>query len=88
MAFSLQHSIMPMSDLRADPDKIKKQLKLSPVLITNKGRPDFGVCDLETLEIATQVKQVRDLLRERSRTLDSAHPMGDVFARLLKKLDD
>jgi len=58
-------SIVPLSELRSDLDKIKSRLKKTPVIVTVNGRPDFGVCDLETLEIAMKIRDLRDLLRKR-----------------------
>ena len=58
MGLSFEHSILPMSDLRANLEKIKKQLTKTPIIITNKGRPDFGICDLDTLAIAVQIKDL------------------------------
>lgn len=86
MAFSFTHSIMPMSELRMDPEKVKKQLKISPVVITNKGKPDFGVCDLETLGIANHIMQIRETLLARRKTpLEKYLDAEDVFSELDKK---
>ena len=85
MAFSFAHSIIPMSELRSDPEKIKRKLKKSPIIITNNGRPDFGVCDLETLEIANRVKELRDTLFERSQNLVGSENIDDVFKEFNKK---
>ena len=86
MAFSFTHSIIPMSELRMDPEKVKKQLKLSPVVITNKGKPDFGVCDLETLAIANRVKEIKDTLLARiGKPVEECRDMEDVFSELDKK---
>lgn len=79
---SIQNSIVPMSELRADLPKIKAQLRKSPLIITNKGKPDFGVCDLETLAIAVQVKELRDLLKKRLSRRRDAEPAGRVFRAL------
>ena len=84
MAFSIEDSIVPMSDLRANLDKVKKQLKKSPLLITNKGRPDFGLCDLETFKIAVQIKELKDLLHKRIQERRRAEDAEAVF----KQLDD
>lgn len=72
MAFSFTHSIIPMSELRMNPDKVKKQLKKSPVVITNKGRPDFGICDLDTLAIANRVKEIKDILVQQGKSADES----------------
>lgn len=72
MAFSFTHSIIPMSELRMNPEKIKKQLKKSPVVITNKGKPDFGVCDLDTLAIANRVKEIKDILVRQGKSADES----------------
>ena len=58
-------SIIPLSELRSDLNKVKARLKRTPIVITVNGRPDFGVCDLETLEIAMKIRELRDLLRKR-----------------------
>jgi len=84
MSFSLENFIYPMSDLRSDPEKIKKQLKKSPVLITNKGRPDFGICDLDTLTIATQISRLKTLLAKRKAKEKDSIDIEDAF----KKLDE
>ena len=86
MAFSLAKSILPMSVLRSDPERIRLRLKDSPVVITNKGTPDFGICDLETLEIAIQIRQLRDTLKNRQ-THPSYESAEKVFARLDQKYD-
>lgn len=85
MAFSLTQSIIPMSELRADPEKVKKRLKNSPVIITNKGKPDFGVCDLETLEIASHVKDMIHLIKERFDNKMPSKDIEQVFQSLDKK---
>ncbi|GEM_PF-5265528 len=85
MSLPLSKSIMPMSDLRIDPEKVKLRLKDSPVIITNKGKPDFGVCDLETLEIATQVKALRDLLIQRKKSSKGLREVDEVFKELNEK---
>ncbi len=85
MSFSLSKSIIPMSELRADPDKIKKRLKDSPVVITNKGTPDFGVCDLETLEIAIKVKELKNLLKMRLDRPSRSYSVDEAFDTLNKK---
>ncbi len=35
--------------------KVKLKFKDFPIIATHNGRPDFGVCNLETLEIATHL---------------------------------
>ena len=84
MSLPIGESIVPMSDLRTNLDEIKKKLKKTPMVITNNGRPDFGLCDLETLEIAIQVKELRDLLKNRLKNKDSSEPAEKVFQRLDK----
>jgi PHD/YefM family antitoxin component YafN of YafNO toxin-antitoxin module len=86
MRFSLEGSILPLSELRADVDKVKAKLKKHPVVITNNGRPDFGVCDLETLEIAIQVKELRDLLKDRWNRREDSESAESAFGRLSSKL--
>ena len=84
MALSYEDSILPMSELRMNLQKIKNQLIKTPVIITNKGKPDFGVCDLETLEIAVQIRDLRNLLKDRLRRHKQSRPAEAVF----KELDD
>ena len=74
-----------MSELRADPKRIKRRLKASPVVITNKGRPDFGVCDLETLALATQIKALKDLLTVRRKSKSKSVDVEEAFRTLDKK---
>ena len=85
MGFSFEKSILPMSELRANLDKVKNQLKNSPVIITNNGRPDFGVCDLETLTIAMRIKELRDLLKERLMARHQAVDAEPAFKKLREK---
>lgn len=85
MGLSFEQSIFPMSDLRADLEKIKKQLAKTPIIITNKGRPDFGICDLETLAIAVQIKDLKDLLKKRISKRRQSRPVQEVFQELDKK---
>lgn len=85
MAFSFTESIVPMSELRSNPEKVKKNLKKSPIIITNKGRPDFGVCDLETLEIAHKIKNLKDILLKRKKSKSPSVDVKDAFAGLEKK---
>lgn len=85
MAFSFTDSIVPMSELRINPDKIKKQLKLSPVIITNKGKPDFAVCNLETAEIASRIFTIRETIRRREKDRSKFIPIEEAFKRLDKK---
>ena len=85
MAFSFKDSIVPMSELRVNPDKIKEQLKSSPVIITNKGKPDFAVCDLETAEIASRIFSIRKTIRERMKDGSKFIDVEKAFARLDKK---
>lgn len=85
MAFSFTDSIVPMSELRINPDKIKKKLKSSPVIITNKGKPDFAVCNLETAEIAAQIFNVRETIRRRMKQGSKFVDIENVFDRLDKK---
>jgi PHD/YefM family antitoxin component YafN of YafNO toxin-antitoxin module len=82
MRFSIEDSILPLSELRSDVGKVKAKLKKSPVVITNNGRPDFGVCDLETLEIAIQVKELRDLLKDRWSRREESESAESAFNRL------
>lgn len=86
MTFSLANSIFPMSELRSDPDKIKRLLKNSPVLITNKGKPDFGVCDLDTLELAIKINNLKAILHERKSQSAEALPAKEALAALEKDL--
>ena len=81
----LENSIIPMSDLRTKLDEVKRRLKKNPLVITNNGRPDFGICDLETLEIAIQVKELQDLLKRRLQQRDESEPVETVFSQLDKK---
>jgi PHD/YefM family antitoxin component YafN of YafNO toxin-antitoxin module len=85
MSFSLTDSIMPMSELRTDPEKVKKQLKKSPVVITNKGRPDFGVCDLETLEIACKIRELKETLICRKKDKTIPVDAREAFKQLEKR---
>lgn len=85
MALSLTDSIIPMSDLRTKLDDIKKKLKKSPIVITNNGRPDFGICDLDTLEIAMQVKELQEKLQYRLDHQEASEPLESVFSKLDKK---
>ena len=85
MGISYEHSILPLSDLRTDLDKVKNQLRKTPVIITTNGRPDFGVCDLETLAIATQIKDLRDLLKKRMHQSVLSEDATSVFKKLNKK---
>ena len=85
MAISIQDSIIPMSELRMNLKKVKIQLKKTPIIITNKGKPDFGVCDLETLTIATQIRDLRDLLKKRIREVKKSRPAEEVFKALESK---
>jgi PHD/YefM family antitoxin component YafN of YafNO toxin-antitoxin module len=82
---SLSDHIIPMSELRADPDKIKKLLKTSPVIITNKGRPDFGICDLDTLETAIAIQKLKILLAERSAKTADSMSLDEAFSALDQK---
>lgn len=75
-------SIIPLSELRSDLNKVKSRLKRTPVIITVNGRPDFGVCDLETLEIAVKIKDLRDLLKKRYAERAQAEPAETVFKKL------
>ncbi|MDL1871735.1 type II toxin-antitoxin system Phd/YefM family antitoxin [Deltaproteobacteria bacterium PRO3] len=85
MAISFEKSILPMSELRTNLDKVKAQLKKTPIIITNNGRPDFGVCDLETLEIASQIKDLRDLLKRRARRPEASVDASAAFRALDRK---
>jgi PHD/YefM family antitoxin component YafN of YafNO toxin-antitoxin module len=85
MSISFEHSIFPMSDLRANLEKIKKQLAKTPIIITNKGRPDFGICDLNTLAIAVQIKDLKDLLKKRMGQKHQSQTAEEVFRRLDEK---
>ena len=85
MSLSFEHSILPMSELRARLEKVRKQLVKSPIIITNKGRPDFGVCDLETLAIAVQIKDLKDLLKERLKERNRSEPAESIFQKLAVK---
>lgn len=78
-------SIVPLSDLRSDLDKVKSRLKKTPVVITVNGRPDFGVCDLETLEIAVKIRDLRELLKKRYRERADSEPAEAVFRRISAK---
>ena len=68
MSFSFAESIIPLSDIRTDLDKIMKKIKHSSVVITNKGRPHFGICNLEVLEIAQRIYERRELLNQREKS--------------------
>ena len=85
MTISFEHSIIPMSDLRANLDKVKKQLLKTPIIITNKGRPDFGLCDLETLTLAVKIKDLKDLLKRRLGKKTDAEDAESVLNRLDEK---
>ena len=88
MAISIQNSIIPMSELRMNLRKVKAQLRKTPVIITNKGKADFGVCDLETLTIATQIRDLRHLLKKRLQKIGDSTPATEVFAALEQKYRD
>lgn len=79
MSISYQDSILPMSELRMNLQKIKRQLKKTPIIITNKGKPDFGVCDLETLAIASQIVDLRNLLHSRWKDRKNSKVAEQVF---------
>jgi PHD/YefM family antitoxin component YafN of YafNO toxin-antitoxin module len=85
MGLSFEHSILPMSDLRANLDKIKKQLSKTPIIITNKGRPDFGLCDLDTLAIAVHIHDIKKLLKSRIAQRRSFKVAQEVFSALDEK---
>ncbi len=85
MGLSLENSILPMSELRANLEKVRSQLEKTPIVITNKGRPDFGICDLETLSIAIQIKDLRDLLSRRFHRKHLSEDAEAVFNRLDQK---
>jgi PHD/YefM family antitoxin component YafN of YafNO toxin-antitoxin module len=78
-------SIVPLSELRSDLDKVKSRLKRTPVVITVNGRPDFGVCDLETLEIAVKIKELRGELAKRYLAKDDSEKAESVFHALEMK---
>ncbi len=78
-------SIVPLSDLRSDLNKVKSRLKKTPVIITINGRPDFGVCDLETLEIAMKIRDLRELLKKRYRERTDSELAEGVFRRIAAK---
>ena len=86
MRLSLEDSIIPLSELRSDVDKVKAKIKKNPVVITNNGRPDFGVCDLETLEIAMEIKSLRGLLKDRWNARDQSETVESAFSRITSKL--
>ena len=88
MGLSLRDSILPMSELRSDLEKVRGQLKRTPVIITNNGKPDFGVCDLETLAIAIQIRDLKSLLKRRYRQAHLSENAEIVFKRLEKKYDE
>ncbi len=85
MPINYETSIIPMSELRMNLKKIKTQLKKTPIIITNKGKPDFGVCDLETLAIASQIVDLRNLLRSRWRDRKNSKEAEQVFKDLSQK---
>jgi len=85
MALSLEKSILPMSELRSDLKKVKNQLKKTPIIITNNGKPDFGICDLETLSLAIQIKDLKDLLKRRTAEKHLSEDAEEVFDRLEQK---
>jgi prevent-host-death family protein len=85
MSLSLKDSILPMSELRANLEKVRNQLRKTPVVVTNNGRPDFGICDLETLSIAVQIKDLRDLLKKRARQRHLSQDAEKVFRELDRK---
>ncbi len=85
MAISFEHSILPLSELRANLDKVKSQLKKTPVIITNNGRPDFGLCDLDTLNLAVQIKDLKDRLKKRWQQRHLSEDAQSVFRRLDQK---
>jgi PHD/YefM family antitoxin component YafN of YafNO toxin-antitoxin module len=87
MGLSFEKSILPMSELRTNLDKVKAQLKKTPIIITNNGRPDFGICDLETLAIAVHIRDLKNLLRQRARRRDSSVDAETVFDQLDQKYD-
>lgn len=78
--------IIPLSELRSDLNKVKSRLKRTPVIITVNGRPDFGVCDLETLEIAVKIKDLRDLLRKRYADKAGTMTAEEAFRMLESRL--
>ena len=77
-----------MSELRSDLRKVKKQLLKTPIIITNNGKPDFGICDLETLAIAVQIKDLRDLLQNRLKNKHLSENAEDVFKTLNQKYNE
>lgn len=85
MTISFEHSIIPMSELRANLEKVKKQLSKTPIIITNKGRPDFGLCDLETLTLAVKIKDLKDLLKRRIKNRSEALDAEVALNRLDEK---
>jgi PHD/YefM family antitoxin component YafN of YafNO toxin-antitoxin module len=85
MSISFEQSILPMSELRTNLEKVKQQLKKTPIIITNNGRPDFGICDLETLKIASQIKDLKDILQKRIRERHLSEKAEVVFKRLAQK---
>lgn len=88
MVLSFEKSILPMSELRSDLAKVKKQLKKTPIIITNNGKPDFGICDLETLAIAVQIKDLKDLLQARLKNKHLSKNAEDVFNDLTEKYNE
>ena len=84
MGISFEHSILSMSDLRTNLDKIRVQLKKTPVIITKDGRPEFGICDLETLEIAAHIKDLKDLIQKRLNHSHLSEEAELVFKRFEK----
>lgn len=85
MGLSFEHSILPMSELRANLEKVKRQLAKTPIIITNNGRPDFGICDLDTLAIAAQIKDLKDLLKKRMKHRGESTGAAEVFRMLDEK---
>ena len=75
-------SIIPLSELRSDLDKVKSRLKKTPLIITINGRPDFGVCDLETLEIAVKIRDLRELLKKRYHERADSESVEGAFHRI------
>lgn len=87
MSISFEKSILPMSELRSNLEKVKGQLKKTPIIITNNGRPDFGICDLETLAIAVKIKDLKDLLKKRIQQKHFSEKAEVVFKNLHDKYD-
>lgn len=88
MALSFEKSILPMSELRSDLEKVKNQLKKTPIIITNNGKPDFGICDLETLAIAVQIKDLKDVIQSRLKNKHLSKNAQDVFDDLTAKYNE